>query len=166
MIALGEIVVVFGLFSVAAVLLLLVWASIGLGKRASRPRPLKPHFLRLGQVAPGDACPCGLDELPKRSYSECCRPKDVRTLEREVREYLWRRWAKRSYGGRRRIRTLAQRIEDHPMPEVVLPVWVTHPEGHVFPLGDEVLRAWRPDLRRKDDSLETILEDSAVDDIL
>jgi len=158
--------VIFGALLLAVVAFLLVLTLNRLGQRASRPRPLKSYFLRLGRVAPGDVCPCKQDASSKRSYGQCCRPKDIEKLERDVREFLWRRWAKRSYGGRRRMRTLEQRLEDHPMPEVILPEWVTHPEDHVFPVSEQLLRTWSPDRRRKSVPCEPQFEDSTVDDVI
>lgn len=64
------------------------------------------------------------------------------------------------------MRTLQQRLEDHPVPEVALPGWVTHPGVYVFPVSEELLRAWSPDRRRKADGSEQDLDDSPVDDVI
>ncbi len=52
------------------------------------------------------------------------------------------------------------------MPEVVLPKWVTHPEDTVFPVSEQMLRAWSPDRGRKAASCAPHFEDSTVDDII
>ncbi len=152
------------LLAVGVVLVVLILRR--LGKRVSQPRSLKPHFLRLGRVAPGDVCPCKQDESSSRSYEQCCRPTDIEKLRREVQEYVWRRWSKRSYGGRRRMRTLEQRLHDYPMPDVVLPKWVAHPEAHTFPIDEQQLRAWSPDRNRGAALRPDPLEDSTIDDVI
>ncbi|MFH1419218.1 MAG: hypothetical protein ABII12_13150 [Planctomycetota bacterium] len=64
------------------------------------------------------------------------------------------------------MRTLEQRLEDYPVPEVVLPEWVTHPEDHVFPISEQLLRTWRPDGGRRSVPCEPRFEDSTVDDVI
>ena len=152
------------LLAIGVVLVAVILSRIA--KRASRPQSLKPHFLRLGRVAPDAPCPCKQDESSDRPYEQCCRPTDIEKLERDVKEYLWRRWSKRSYGGRRRMRTLEQRLDDFPMPEVALPNWGTRPEDHVFPIDERRLRAWRPDRGRGSGRREPGLEDSTIDDVI
>lgn len=107
---------------------------------------LLPCYERLGHFGPDAPCPCGsqVDGAAKR-YSDCCRGKDVTTLEQEIREHLMQRWMHRSYAGRRWSRPMAQRLEDYPIPEtVILPRWVRKPEEFEFPITEKLLRKWRP----------------------
>lgn len=161
----GFAIVLGALLFVAGVLLLVLILNL-IERRAAKPRPLKPHFLRLGQIAPDDACPCKQGKASSRTYAQCCRPGDIKKLERDIREFLWRRWARRSYGGRRRMKTLRQRLEEFPVPDVVFPAWVTHPEDHVFPVSETLLRAWRPDRGQQFDLREPPFEDTMMDDII
>ena len=130
--------------------LLLVILFLWLTRRAcgrNQP-PLQPHYLRLGRSAPDDACPCGRAGAAPRPYRECCRRADVNALAEEVREFLWKHWSHRSFAGRRRSRSMINRLEDFPLPPFVLPDWVERPEKFTFPISEEELRAWSP-LSRK-----------------
>lgn len=109
-------------------------------KLLSRPGKLKAHFRRLGQVAPHFPCPCARSG---KGYGECCREGDVSRLERDVRDFIFTDWMHRS-GGRRRARSMQMRLEDFPIPEVVLPGWVTDPESFTFPIDEQELRSWSP----------------------
>lgn len=103
-----------------------------------------PHFLRLGQFAPADKCYCEAGQSSGRTYQDCCRSKDIEKLEADVRSYNWHEWTKKSYAGRRWTRSMQDRLEEYPLPPVILPEWVTSPEKHTFPVADEMLRTWRP----------------------
>ena len=83
-------------------------------------RDLKPYFRRLGQVAPADPCPCGNRRKQVAPYVECCRPRDVKLLEQQVREFVWTYWSKRT-GGRSQARSMTLRLKDFPMPELTIP---------------------------------------------
>lgn len=157
----AALIALLSLAGVAILVLILHW----IGVRASKQRPLKPYFLRLGRIAPSDVCPCPQGRSSELTYHECCRPKDVEKLDRDLKEYLWRRWAKRSYGGRRRMKTLSQRLEEFPVPEVTYPEWVVHPEHHAFPISDTLLRAWSPDRGLEPAPSEHLPGDSTIDDI-
>jgi len=111
------------------------------GRRMAAPRsPLKPHFRRLGEIAPLHPCPC---RTPGGSYDQCCRPRDVKQVEQDVHEFIFKDWMRRS-GGRSRARPMQARLDDFPMPDVTLPPWVTTPEAFSFPIDDTELRAWTP----------------------
>lgn len=104
-----------------------------------RGRVLAEYYLHLGQIAPGDPCPCG----SRRPYFDCCRNRDVAKLRDAIIDFHWKPWAHKSYPGRRRASTLKHRLEDHPLPRPALPPWVEQPGAYRFPIPDEKLRAWR-----------------------
>jgi len=114
-----------------------------IARRWIRPPALPPHYLRLGRVAPDQSCPCGARGL---TYASCCRPADVARLTEDVREYLWQRWAHRSFAGRRSSRSMQHRLEDYPIPPVTLPDWVYRPDRHTFPIEERKLRRWNPQI--------------------
>jgi hypothetical protein len=39
---------------------------------------------------------------------------------------------------------MADRLDQYPLPPVVLPSWVSDPEQHSFPIDEAVLRDWLP----------------------
>jgi len=123
--------------------LLLAWLVGKALRRMSGPE-LKKHYLRLGRFAPDAPCPCGQGNR----YAACCRPRDIERLERDVVGYLSQRWSRGSYKGRRRISSMKNRLQDHPLPPVVLPGWVSDPGLYKFPIADNILREWKPDQRR------------------
>lgn len=123
-----------------AVLAALALCGLLLVALVSRRRPLKPHYLRLAQHSPQTACPCGCPA----AYQDCCRPRDVEALQESVRGYLIQRWSHRSFAGRRHSRPLRDRLETYPLPQIVLPDWVTRPERHSFPIAETALRSWDP----------------------
>src|SRR5512140_1482337 len=115
--------------------LLLIIFFVWVARRPfSAPPPLKDYYLRLGQTAPDDACPCGRGGSARRPYRDCCRPRDVHDLSEEVRKFLWKHWSHRSFAGRRRSRSMQTRLEDFPLPRIILPDWVEVPEKHTFPI--------------------------------
>jgi hypothetical protein len=120
---------------------ILAWS---VGKLIRRGSGLKKHYLRLGQIAPDEPCPCGQG----KKYMFCCRPRDVERLERDVVSYLTARWSRGSYKGRRSISSMKNRIQENPLPVVVLPGWVSDPDLYDFPIAEDVLREWTP-VRRK-----------------
>lgn len=112
-----------------------------LGKAlAKKQRSLKPHFRRLGEIAPTHPCPC---HKPSGVYGHCCRPRDIEKLEQDVRTFIFNDWMRRS-GGRSRARSMKARLEDFPMSEVTFPDWVTSPKDYTFPIEESVLRSWSP----------------------
>lgn len=112
--------------------------------RYVRHPELSPHYSRLGQTAPAQPCACRSNRDGRRTYSECCRSRDVKRLESDVREYLWRHWASQSRDDRRSSRRMSDRLDQYPLPPVVLPSWVSDPERHSFPIDEAVLRDWLP----------------------
>ncbi len=126
-----------------------------LGKSlAGKDRTLKPYFRRLGRVAPTHPCPC---KNPSGSYDQCCRPNDVTTIEQDVRDFVFSYWMRKS-GGRSRARPMKARLEDFPMPEVILPEWVTSPDEFAFPIEDAKIREWSPIPQNAEDqnSMESV----------
>lgn len=141
----GEVLLAVGLLLLAVVLLALLFLRVSAAAPAGRATPpLKLGYERLGRTAPGDPCPCPSAGATKRPYAECCRAKDVAELEEDVRRYLWKHWSHHSYAGRRRSRSMKHRLEDHPLPNVVLPDWVTSPKRFTFPIDEPTLRGWSP----------------------
>lgn len=126
-----------GVGAAAMVVLMLVNRAARVRRRG---RVLAEYYLRLGRTAPEAPCPCG----SRKVYFDCCRNLDVVKLRDDVIDMCWRRWAHKSYPGRRRASTLKHRLEDHPLPRPALPPWVEHPEACRFPVPDEELRAWHP----------------------
>lgn len=142
-------VVISGL--VLIVSLCAVGLLLRLFRRAQTAGPsMSAHYVRLGQLAPGDRCYCGRDG----SYGSCCRARDVESLRAEVISYLLQRWGRRSYLGRRQNYSMRSRLQDHPLPPVCLPEWVSEPCRFTFPIADDVLRAWRPNSKTAAQALE------------
>jgi hypothetical protein len=141
-----EILLVLVLLLLVGVLLALVFLRLSAAarRRGLGSGSLKPHYQRLGRFAPGEPCPCGAKDASERSYAECCRPRDVAALEEDVRAFLWKYWSHHSYAGRRRSSSMRHRLEDHPLPQVVLPDWVISPEKFTFPIDEQTLRNWSP----------------------
>jgi hypothetical protein len=124
--------------------------------RSERNRALLDYYARLGRLGPDDPCACASG----RTYADCCRDRDVAELQDDVIDYQWKPWSHDSYVGRRRVSSMRQRLEEHPLPCPTLPPWVEEPREHRFPISDEVLRAWRPSpavgpatLKQVDDSI-------------
>ena len=126
----------------AGVLLAVVGERVG-RKLVRRPGRLQPYFFRLSQVAPDDPCPCSKSGASEPSYEDCCRARDVERLEEYTKKFVWQVWMRRS-SGRRRAGSMRHRLQDHPVPEVVLPEWVTDPGEYTFPIAEEVVAAWTP----------------------
>ena len=142
-----SVAVVFGLIVGGAAVSLMVWWLVRrLGARLPAGGAFRPSFERLGRHAPEADCPCGRTgaEGDQLVYGACCRPRDVESLQKDVQEYLFRVWCRRSYAGRRSSRSMQQRLADYPMPPVVLPPWVREPERFQFPIEEDNLRAWNP----------------------
>ncbi len=123
---------------------------------SERNRELLDYYARLGRLGPDDPCACASG----RSYAACCRDRDVAELRDDVIDYQWKPWSHGSYVGRRRVSSMKQRLEEHPLPCPTLPTWVEEPREHRFPISEEVLRAWRPSpavgpatLKQVDDSI-------------
>jgi hypothetical protein len=125
---------------VAAVLGAFVVFALLLARLAKHRRPLKPHYLRLGLHSPQGPCPCGRPA----AYQDCCRPRDAEALREGVRGFLIQKWSHRSFAGRRQSRPLRDRLETYPLPQVVLPDWVSRPERYSFPIAESALRSWNP----------------------
>jgi hypothetical protein len=120
--------------------LLLGWLNRSANSASQKASALAGHFRRLGRIAPAADCPCG----SKKTYLECCREKDVALLKEDIVDYLWKPWAQKSYAGRRRSSNMGSRLDEHPLPTVVLPEWVEFPGRYKFPIDDETLTQWRP----------------------
>jgi hypothetical protein len=121
--------------------LVLAWL---VSKLVLRGTGLKPHYERLGCHAPDSPCPCGRGQ----PYAACCRPADVQRLETDVLAYLTGKWSRSSYRGRRRISSMSNRLQENPLPTVVLPGWVSDPKLYSFPIPDEQLQEWTPDRKK------------------
>lgn len=137
----------FYLFAGAFIIGWIMWRGVrAAANRLPSARDFLPSYGRLGRHAPASACPCGAKAADGsgRSYSDCCRPADVQELERQVREFIFKDWCRRSYAGRRSTRNIQQRLEDYPMPPVVLPDWVSHPERFEFPVDQDRMQSWNP----------------------
>ena len=125
--------------------LLLIIFFIWVARRPpNRPPRLKEYYQRLGQTSPDEPCPCGRGGSTPRPYRDCCRPRDVQDLSEEVRKFLWKYCSHHSFAGRRRSRSMQTRLEDFPLPRLVLPDWVEAPEKHTFPISREALYSWTP----------------------
>ena len=133
-------------FAICALILLLVCVAVLLllGRLSPKAVTLQPFYHRLCEIAPATPCPCRRGRALNRAYAECCRPRDVDRLRSYAMDYAWRQWSHRSYGGRRRSRSMTTRLEDYPMPAVQLPVWVTNPDDYTFPIPQAEVRAWSP----------------------
>jgi len=141
----AEVLLAVLLLLLVGVLLALLFLRVSAAAPAvQETQSLVPCYERLGRTAPGDPCPCASARATKRPYAACCRAKDVAELEEEVRRFLWKHWSHHSYAGRRRSRSMKHRLEDHPLPNVVLPDWVTSPERFTFPIDERTLRDWSP----------------------
>lgn len=131
-------------FALAALIVLMVCGAVWLLLRRLSPKAvgLQPFYLRLCEIAPSSPCPC--DRAANRAYADCCRPRDVESLKAYAMDYAWRQWSHRSYGGRRRSRSMTSRLEDYPIPPVQLPEWITAPDKYAFPISAEEVLRWSP----------------------
>lgn len=133
-------------FALCAMVVLMFCCAVWLLLRRWSPRAvaLQPYYHRLCEIAPASPCPCRRGRKANRAYADCCRPRDVERLTSYATDYAWRKWSHRSYGGRRRSRSMGDRMAEYPLRPVELPDWVIAPNDFAFPIAQADVQAWNP----------------------